>query len=457
MNRTVDMTKGSIPKHLVAFAFPLLLTNLGQQLYMIVDAAIVGRGVGVKALAAVGATDWSYWLILWSVTGFTQGFATFVSRYFGDKNYRAVNKVIATSVFLCGVIGTLLTVAGILAAKPLLTLLNTPDDIIGEASVYLITMIAGTLIVTAYNMAASILRAFGDGKTPLVAMIIAGILNIVLDAVFVFVFRWGIFGAAIASVTSQLVSFIFCLVRIRKIEFLHLDRATWHLDGALVKEMLLFGVPIALQYIVIALGGVFLQSSVNLQGSTFVAGYTATNKIYGLLECSAASLGLACSTFLAQNYGARLFDRVKTGVKVATGIVLAMAVAVFGAIFLPRRYLLQMFLDVGEEGGHEALEIAVHYFTIMTVCIIILYLIHVFRNALQAMEIAFWPLMSGIVECICRVFMAKVAMHWAFLGTDALFFSEPAAWLGALLCVMLPYLHYRRRLLSPSAQQRSSK
>lgn len=457
MSKTVDMTKGSITKHIVSFALPLLLTNLGQQLYMIVDAAIVGRGVGVSALAAVGATDWCYWLILWTVMGFTQGFATFISRYFGDKNYKAVNKTIAMSAVLSLIIGAILTVVGIIAARPLLNLLNTPGDIIDGATVYLITMISGTLIVTAYNMAGSILRAFGDGKTPLAAMIIAGVLNILLDSLFVFVFKWGIFGAAIASVTAQLVSFIFCIVRIRKIDCINLERSVWKLDGKMIKDMLIFGIPVSVQYIIIAVGGILLQSSVNAQGSIFIAGYTATNKVYGLLECSATSLGLACSTFFAQNYGAKLYDRVKRGVKIATGIVVGMAVVVFTTVLFTKRYLLQLFLDANEPGGYEALDIAVHYLTIMMTFIVILYLIHIFRNALQAMEIAVWSLISGIAECSCRVFMAKVAINWAFLGSDALFLSEPVAWLGALLSVMLPYFYYRRKLLNAKGEIKNHK
>ena len=449
MSKTVDMTTGSITKHILSFAFPLLLTNIGQQLYMIVDAAIVGRGVGVKALASVGATDWIYWMILWTVIGFTQGFSTFVSRYFGDKNYKAVNKVIAMSAILCAVIGVLLTVMGIFAARPLLDILHTPKDIVDGATVYLITLISGTLIVTAYNMAAAILRAFGDGKTPLVAMIIAGVLNILLDALFVFVFHWGIFGAAISSVISQLVSFLFCLFHIRKIDCLDLGRDVWTPDAKMIKEMLLFGMPIAGQYIIIAVGGILLQSAVNLQGSTFIAGYTATNKIYGLLECSAIAIALAASTFLSQNYGAKLYDRVKQGVKIASGIVIGMAIAVFVAVLFTKRYLLQLFLDVSETGGYEALDIAVRYLTIMMFFIIVLYLIHIFRNTLQAIGIAVWSLLSGIAECACRIFMAKVAIHWAFLGSDALFVSEPVAWTGALLCVIIPYFYYRKKLLTP--------
>lgn len=442
MSKTVDMTLGSPTKHILRFAFPLLLTNLGQQLYMIVDAAIVGRGVGMKALAAVGATDWVYWLVLWTVIGLTQGFSTFVSRYFGDKNYKDMNKVIAMSTILCAVCGVLLMTAGLISALPLLKLLQTPADILDSAYTYLLTLIAGTLIITAYNMASSILRALGDGRTPLIAMIIAAILNISLDCLFVLVFQWGIFGAAIASVIAQLVSFLYCLVRICRIDCINIDRAMWKPDWKLIKQMLLFDIPICIQYFGISVGGILLQSSVNLQGSVFIAGYTATNKIYGLFESSGVALGLASATFLAQNYGAGQLQRVRQGVRTASVIALLAGVIVTVVMYVLRYPLLRCFLDVNEPGGFEALEIAVHYLLIMIAFLMILYLIHVYRNTLQAMEISSWSMLSGFAEAVCRVFMAKVVINW--MGSDALFVTEPLAWLAALLSVMLPYFFYYR-------------
>lgn len=445
MNKATDMTVGNPAKHIITFAIPLILTNFGQQLYMIADAAIVGRGVGVKALAAVGSTDWCYWMILWTVSGLTQGFSTFVSRYFGEKKYKNMNKVIAMSALLCVAIGVILTTVGLFAARPLLMLLNTPRDILDDSTIYLMTMIAGTLIVTAYNMAGSILRAFGDGKTPLYAMVIAASLNIGLDCVFVFLFQWGIFGAAMASVLAQLISFLFCFLKIRRIEYVHIEGTMWVPDWKLVKELILFGIPIAIQNIIIAFGGILLQSSVNLQGSIFVAGYTATNKVYGLLECSATALGVACCTFFAQNYGAGKFDRLNQGMRITLKIVVAMALTVMSIVLISRRYLLQLFLNTSEAGGPEALETGIRYLTIMIVFLVILYLIHIFRNVLQAMENSFWSMVSGFAELLCRVFMAKVAIHW--IGSDALFISEPVAWTGALLCVMLPYFYYKHKVL----------
>ena len=439
------MTSGSPSGHILKFSLPLILTNMGQQLYMIVDGAIVGRGVGVSALASVGATDWCYWLILWTVGGLAEGFATFVSRAFGEKNYREMNRTIATAIELCCVIGLFLTITGVSAARPLLVLLNTPGDILDGASAYLSTMVAGTLIVMGYNLTAAILRGLGDGKTPLTAMFFAAVLNIGLDCLFVLGFRWGIIGAALASLMAQLVSFLYCLKALLRIELVCLSRQMWQFDSRRFRRMLIFGVPIAFQYVVITLGGMVLQSSINLQGSVFIAGYTATNKLYGFLQCFAMSLGQAACTFVSQNYGAGLGPRVRKGVAGAAKIVTVMAVMIMALTILTRWQILRVFLNVDEAGGPEALEIAVRYLTIMVLCFPVLHLLHLFRNILQAMGIAVWSLMSGFAELAARVLMAKVAID--HIGMDALFLSEPASWFGAMLCVLLPYFYYRKRLL----------
>lgn len=445
MGQVSDMTKGKPVKRILSFMLPLILTNVGQQLYMVVDSSIVGRGVGVKALAAAGATDWSYWLILWTVMGLTQGFATFVSRYFGKQDYPNVNKTIAMSTILCVGIGIVLTIIGIFAAKPLLVMLKTPNDILDGAVTYLITMVAGTLVVIAYNMAASILRAFGDGKSPLIAMVIAAFLNIGLDLLFVLWFQWNVFGAAIASVIAQLFSFLFCLKQIKNIPYIQLQKSDWKLNRKMAGELFLFGLPIALQFIVIAVSGMVFQSALNMQGSIFVAGYTAMNKLYGLLQSSAISIGMAASTFFSQNYGAGNKERIRSGVRTLVMISVLMAICVTVVIFLDGKYLLQMFINVKEDGATEALQVAFHYLMIMSFGLIILYLIHVYRNALQAMGNSFWSMISGFAECGVRILMAKGIV--LLLGTKTLYYVEIAAWLGALIFIVIPYYQYHKRLL----------
>ena len=445
MSRITNMTTGSPYKLMLSFAVPVIVTNMLQQLYQMVDAAIVGRGVSVDALAAVGCTDWTYWMMMWSVIVMVQGFATFVSRNFGKQDQAATNKAITMSVYLSLVISVIFVLAGVLAARPVLNLLRTPAKLLPDAVTYLTTMFAGIIVVAFYNLASAILRAFGDSKTPLVAMIIAALLNVALDLLFVMVFPWGVFGAALASVLSQCVAFVYCTVKVLKIEYVKLDKEAWRIDGKMMAEMAKFGIPLAIQYVIIHLGGMIVQSTINDQGASFVAGYTTINKLYGLLECTAIALGASFTTFGSQNFGAGDYKRVRRGVNVA--MVLAVSVAcVLAAIVLPLRYLLpQIFIDMSEPGAAEAIDVAARYLRNMILSMPILYLVYVHRNNLQAIGITAWSLVSGIAEAASRVIMAKFFL--AAAGVEILFYVEPVAWLMAWVFVLFPYYYYQRKLL----------
>ncbi len=449
MSRVTDMTSGSITSRLLKFSFPLILSNVGQQLYMIADASIVGLGLGVKALASVGATDWCYWLFLWTIIGFTQTFATFVSRYFGNRDTDRLHRAIGASAWLSLLISALLTLIGLLSVWPILQLLHTPADIIDGSATYLFTMLAGIPIVTAYNMAASILRALGDGKTPLFAMIVAALLNVGLDLLFVLVLPFGIFGAALASVLSQLCAFLYCLLKIKATEGLTLSLAAMRPLPGMQKEMLALSLPVAFQYMILSVGGIVLQSTVNLQGSVFVAGYTATSKLYGLLEAVSIALGMAFSTFTAQNYGAGNRRRIRQGVLIGMLLCLLFALVIGGGVFLLGEEMLSLFLDGADPATPLAMAVGLRFLKILGAFLFILYLIHIFRNTLQAMGISLYSMLSGCCECAIRILMAKVLI--LPLGEDALFWAEPAAWLGALLSVCIPYflLMYRKRKPAP--------
>ena len=445
MSRVTNMTTGSPYKLMLSFAVPVIITNMLQQLYQMVDAAIVGRGVGVDAFAAVGCTDWTYWLMMWSVSVMVQGFATFVSRNFGKQDRAATNKAITMSVYLSLLISAVFLIAGVIAARPVLELLRTPAALLGNAVIYLTTMISGIVIVAFYNLTAAILRAFGDSKTPLVAMIIAALLNVVLDLLFVMVLPWGVFGAAFASVLSQFVAFLFCTVKIFKIEYVKLDRAAWRPDWTMLREMAKFGIPLALQYVIIHLGGMIVQSTINAQGASFVAGYTAINKLYGLLDCTAIALGASFTTFGSQNFGAGDYKRVRRGVNVAMVLAVSIACAL-AAIVLPLRYLLpQIFIDMSEPGAAEAIDVAAKYLRNMILSMPVLYLVYVHRNNLQAIGITSWSLVSGIAEAVSRVVMAKLC--FPFVGVEIMFYIEPVAWLMAWVFVLVPYYFYQRKLL----------
>ena len=435
MNRTTNMTVGNPTKLILSFAFPLIIANLGQQLYTIVDAIIVGKGVGVEALAAVGATDWAYWFALWTIGALTQGFAIPISQYFGEGNKKNLRKAISSSIILCASIGIALTVFCLVAARPILHLLQTPENIFDSALSYLLIMYSGILIVMVYNMASSILRALGDGKTPLVAIMIAGFTNIVLDSLFVLGFHWGIKGAAIATITAQLLAFLYCLQVLRKVEIIHLERPDWTPDSSIIKAECSLGIPLALQHILIVIGGMVLQFSINQHGFVFIAGFTATNKIYGLLESSALSLGYAISTYTAQNFGAGLYDRIRTGLKRTLQIAMVIAFTITVVMIAAGKQILMLFIDSSSADATGVLDTAYRYLFVMSVLLFILYLLHIFRNTLQGLGNASIPFWSGVLEFGARIIVATVFAS-AF-GKSAIYFAEPGAWFAATVLLTI--------------------
>ena len=250
-----DMTTGSPLPLIVSFALPLMVGNIFQQLYTVVDTMVVGKALGVDALAALGATDWLYWMWLGMIQGVTQGFGILMAREFGAKQFESLRSVMGSSVTLSALSAVLFLILGQVAAEPILNLLNTPPEIMGGSLLYLRIMFLGIPIVMAYNLLATILRSLGDGQTPLYAMIVAAISNIVLDLLFVLVLHWGIAGAAIATLIAQGISSIYCLLKIRKIEFLTINKSHFALKPAMAGRLLSLGSPMAAQNAIIAVGG----------------------------------------------------------------------------------------------------------------------------------------------------------------------------------------------------------
>ena len=298
MARIKEMTSGGPLLLMVAFALPLMLGNVFQQMYTVVDTAIVGKALGVDALAALGAVDWLNWMIIGMVQGLTQGFSIRMAKEFGARQYEMLRKTVASSVLLSACAAVVLVAIGQAVCKPVLQLLQTPERILPTSLLYLRIIFAGIPIVTAYNLLSAMLRALGDGKTPLYAMIAASITNIVLDLVFVLVFHWGVAGAAAATLIGQLVSCVFCFVQLRKVEILHLRKSDFTGNRSLCSRLLALGTPMALQNCIIAVGGIIIQLVVNGFGVVFIAGFTAANKLFGLLEMAGAAYGFAVVTYV---------------------------------------------------------------------------------------------------------------------------------------------------------------
>lgn len=331
-----DMTSGKPLPLIVSFALPLMVGNIFQQLYTVVDTMVVGKALGVDALAALGTTDWLYWMLLGMIQGVTQGFGILMAREFGAKQFENLRSVVGSSVTLSAISAVLFLIVGQVLAEPLLQTLNTPAEIMDWSLLYLRIMFLGIPIVMAYNLLATILRSLGDGQTPLQAMIVAAISNIALDLLFVLVFNWGIAGAAIATLIAQGISSIYCLMKIRKIEFMTLQKAHFTLKPVMAGRLLGLGSPMAAQNAIIAIGGMIIQSVVNGYSVAFIGGFTASNKLYGVLEIAATSYGYAMITYTGQNLGAGRMDRIKAGMRwavtvaVGTSALISAVMLIFG-------------------------------------------------------------------------------------------------------------------------------
>ncbi len=310
-----DMTSGSPGRLIILFAIPLMLGNICQQLYTMVDTMVVGQVAGVEALAALGAVDFLMWVVTGISTGLTQGFSIQLSQYYGAKDFENLRKSLAHSYRLTAFIAAGVFILSQSFASLVLTGLHTPSNIIGMSLLYLRIIFCGIPATAAYNMFASALRAMGNSKTPLTAMIIASVLNVSLDLLFVAGFGWGVAGAAIATVIAQSFSAVYCFLILRRIDIVHLTRADFMPASGMNARLMKLGIPVVFQNIIIGVGGLVVQYVINGYGFLFVAGFTATNKLYGLLEMAAISYGYAIVTYVGQNLGAGKIDRIRKGVR----------------------------------------------------------------------------------------------------------------------------------------------
>lgn len=433
-----NMTEGRPGRLILAFAIPLMAGNIFQQLYTVVDTMVVGKFLGVQALAALGAADWLNWMMLGIIQGLTQGFAIKMAQEFGAEKYRLLKKVIGNSGIMAAFFSLVLTLGGQFLAKPVLLILHTPGEILPDTLLYIRIMFMGIPVVMVYNLLACVLRSLGDSKTPLHAMVIASLTNIVLDVLFVYYFRWGIGGAAIATLIAQMISSVYCYHHIRRIDILSLSRDDFRMDRGLAVRLVGLGLPMAFQNAVIAIGGMIVQMVVNGFGVIFIAGFTATNKLYGLLEIAATSYGYSVVTYVGQNLGAKKWKRIRSGVNAA--LVVAIITSVFiGIVMLATgKWILGWFISGTPTQVEEAMRVAYFYLAVMSVSLPVLYVLHVLRSAIQGMGNTVLPMLSGIAEFFMRTMAVLFLPH--VVGEVGIFFAEILAWFGADVVLIVSYL-----------------
>ena len=432
-----DMTSGSPGRLIIFFAIPLMLGNICQQLYTMVDTMIVGQVAGVEALAALGAVDFLMWVVTGVSTGLTQGFSIQLSQYYGAKDYENLRKSLAHSYRLTAFSAVGVFIFSQSFASLVLTGLHTPSNIMGMSLLYLRIIFCGIPAASAYNMFASALRAMGNSKTPLTAMIIASVLNVVLDILFVAGFGWGVAGAAIATVIAQSFSAVYCFLILRKIDIVHLSRTDFMPASGMNACLMKLGIPVVFQNVIIGLGGLAVQYVINSYGFLFVAGFTATNKLYGLLEMAAISYGYAIVTYVGQNLGAGRIDRIRKGVRCSMLLSLLTSLIISAAMFFFGKSILSLFISGETQQTQEVLAIAFKYLSIMAAMLWVLYFLYAYRSALQGLGDTLMPMVSGMTEFAMRISAALILPH--FIGRDGVFFAEVTAWSGATVILCISY------------------
>ena len=441
--QTRDLTTGKPLPLLVSFSLPLMIGNVFQQMYTVVDTAVVGKALGVGALAALGAADWLNWMMLGVIQGLTQGFGIMMAQNFGSRQMGHLRRTIGASAVLSAISALVLVALGQVAVGPILGLLQTPDAIKGNTVLYLRIMFGGVPIVMAYNLFAGMIRSLGDSKTPLYAMIVASCINISLDLLFVLVFHWGIAGAAVATLIAQVFAAGYCLWHLRKIPILNMQREDFRLDWSQAGQLLQLGFPMAFQNAIISVGGMIVQSVVNGFGMIFIAGFTATNKLYGILEIAATSYGYAMISYVGQNLGARKIERIRAGQRAAIGLAMATSCIIAAVMIGFGRWIVGCFISGTPQEVEAATQVAYRYLVIMSGCLPVLYVLHVTRSCVQGMGNTVLPMLSGVSEFVMRT-GAALLLPMA-MGQAGIFYAEVLAWAGADLILVPSYFVVSKR------------
>ena len=439
-----DMTTGDPIRRIMRFFVPVLLGNLLQQLYSMTDSAIVSRFLGVEAFAGISATGALNFLIIGLALGVCSGFAIPVSQEFGGGRYESMRRYFANALYAAGVIGlTLGSATGLLAPK-ILSWVGTPGDIFGYSLAYIRIIFFGIPATMLYNFMAGVMRAVGDGRTPLYMLIFSTLLNVAMDVLFIVVFQWGIAGAAGATILAQLISGLLCVGVIRRrFEILRVRPGEWTPERARVSRLLGVGLPMGLQFSITAIGSTIIQSAVNSLGSEAVAAIGAGAKVQFVLTSPLDAVGVTMATYCGQNLGARRIDRVRAGMRRIVLIMTCYCVAAFGLQALFGRYIAMLF--IGAENG-RILAWARQYLTVVIAMCTLLMLVLTFRNAIQGLGYSRVAMLAGLMELIGRVFVAAILVRR--FGFDGACFANPTAWICADLFLVPLYFRIVKRLQS---------
>ena len=447
-----DLTKGNIIRLLLAFSLPLLIGNVFQQLYNIVDTKVVGELLGEDALAAIGASSPVFNLIVGALNGLGNGFGIVVSKYYGAKDMKRMRQAVANSVCLCAGITVIVTIASNFLIVPLLRLLNTPEAIMDRCTGYIRVIILFMIFTAAYNLCAAVLRALGDTIRPLIFLAVATVINVGLDLLFVGGLKLDVKGAAYATVVAQAISFVCCLIYIiKKCPELHLKRSDFVADGGMIRDLLGQGMAMAFMLCLVSIGTLILQGAINKLGTGIIAAHTIARKLSEIFMLPFSTLGVAAATFTGQNYGAGRYDRIRTGIRDAILLSWIWSVIVIAAVYTLAPVMIQL---ISGATSAEVVETARWYLRFDTPFYFVLGILIVLRNAMQGLGRKIVPMISSSIELVGKLVVAWVLTDR--MGYFGVIISEPATWIlcTILLCIMFFADDRMRRLECKTGHER---
>lgn len=437
-----DMTNGSPSKHILGFAVPMLFGMLFQQFYNLVDTIIVGKTLGVEALAGVGATGSINFMIIGFCMGVCNGFVIPVAQCFGAKKPADLRKYVFNGYICSVVFAIVLTLACVIFCRKILIVMNTPADIIDHAYNYIVVIFIGIPTVFLYNMVSGVIRSLGDSKTPVVFLVLSSIINVVLDFFLILVCKMGVAGAGWATVTSQLISGLTCLIYMyKKYDILKGDKSERVLDRRFITNLCMNGVPMGLQYSITAIGSTILQAAVNTLGSTYVAAMTAGSKMFNFTCCPFDALGSTMATYAGQNVGAAKIKRLGQGVRSAMIIGSVYSVLSLIALYFTTDYIALLFVNASE----TTIIALTRQFILASACFYIpLTGVNVVRFCIQGMGFSVFAISAGILEMIGRAFAAIILIpSIGFMGACL---ASPIAWIAADAFLFPAFIHCAKKL-----------
>lgn len=442
MGTSREMTSGRALPLIFSFAMPVLLANLLQQTYSLIDAAIVGKFLGIGAFSAVGASTSVIFLIIGFCNGCCAGFGIPVAQKFGARDYSTMRRYVAISLQLAAVMSVIIAVVTAIYCKDILRIMQTPEDIYTDAYLYLLVTFIGVPCTFFYNLLSSIIRALGDSKTPFWFLFLSTILNIILDLVCILVFKWGVAGAAIATLLSQGISAVLCFIYMyRRFEILQSTRDERKFNSRLAGNLLWIGVPMGLQFSITAIGSIMLQSANNALGAASVAAFASAIRIKSFFMCPFESLGIAMATYTGQNYGAGKPKRIWQGIKASGLMMIIYAAFAFSVLMLASEKLTLMFVDPSET---EVISKAVLYMHVSCSFFPILGILCILRYTIQGAGFTNLAMLSGVSEMIARTLVSIYAVP--AYGFTAVSFGDATAWVAADLFLIPAFIYVYKKI-----------